>query len=185
MEHMTPMEIQLENQLREIDREELRLKTELLDVFADVTTPEGSEDEEEHSVDLNDIDPNKPSMVLFQKMLNAKSEPAESARYAGLYREELYRRNVNKKMKKMRNLAKKTNMDNICGNELFIKEAERIKNTYEDDGERTGLYDLITLYCHLDNKKKEDLKIVEEDKNKETDAGNGGIESGIQELSVN
>ena len=158
MENLSTIEVQIENQIQEIEREELRLDTELLDAFADVTTPEGSEDEDETPIELNHDDPNNPSIILLQKMLQAKSEPKETSRYSVLYRDEHYRQNVKRKMTKMKNLAKNTNIDDIIDDDLFTSETDRIKNLYQDDGGRIGLYELIGLYCHLDNKKADITK---------------------------
>ena len=73
--------------------------------------------------------------------LKFQSEPSDvSVPYAELYTDPQYKRNVVRKMKKLRRVA--TNCKSIQGS-LFRKELGRIREIYPNDGGRIGLYELI------------------------------------------
>jgi hypothetical protein len=154
-----PEETQLIEELHQIEREEHQLDTELLDVFSDVTTPEISEDEDENEdfqLDSTNNVEMEPFQIVRQRMLSAKAEPNTTVKYAWLYQNDQYKSNIRRKMKKLRNVARKADMKRIFDDQDFVDEIDRIHDNYTETGGREDLYELIALYCYIDNLNKED-----------------------------
>jgi hypothetical protein len=153
-------------ELAQIEEEERRLVLELLDVFADVSTPELSDDEEVNVVSIErPVVPAVVSLVpqaLLEIMLEAVSEPISSATYSSLYLRDVYKNCSARKLRMLRRTARNCqNFDQVS----FDRELGRIRDLYIEDGDRSGLYELVALYCvlHPDEVKPEEEVVSDAD----------------------
>jgi len=141
----------------QIDLEEEHLQIKLSDVLSAVTTPEISEDEQ----DKNDRSEEETAYgLILKKMLQAKTEPETTASFASLYQNKNYQTNVQRKMKKLKNVERRSNFSVLYQDERFSKQVTRIASTYPENGGRTHLNNLVALYCLVkeeanDNENKE------------------------------
>ena len=130
-----------------------QMDMELQDVLTDVETPTTSDDEDE--------DPETPLlhppesariMELLQNMICAThTSVTANTPYAPLYKQYQYKKNVNKKIKKMTKNARKCKFEVIYNDNLFWLHLERLESTYKNDGGRTFLNYLVALHCYLTN----------------------------------
>jgi len=128
-----------------------QMDMELQDVLTDVQTPPTSDDEDEDPETPLLHPPNSARiMELFQNMLSGTyTSVTANTPYEPLYKQYQYKRNVNKKIKKMKKMAQKCKFEDIYNNNLFWLHLERIQDTYENNGGRTFLNYLVALYCYL------------------------------------
>ena len=139
----------LEAEIHFLNAQEQQMEMELLDVFTDVDTPAGSDDDDDSETPLS-IPPTSPHILqLMQNMLNVSGTLLRDTRYAGLYRQEKYTKKVNKKLKAMKKNARRCDFEKIYQESSFWSHYGRIRNTYDDDGGRQHLNMLIALECHL------------------------------------
>jgi hypothetical protein len=136
----------LTEQILDLDRRERELEWELLDVFTDVTpvTPEDNEDDEN-----DDNEEDQEENQFKQAILAAQAAPTEPCEYAGRYEDPNYLQDVSKKLNKMKNLVRQSNLGHVLENPRYLRELERIQRTYPDNGGRAMLNELVAVYIIL------------------------------------
>ena len=138
---------EIQQAIDQIDAQERKLTLELKDVLTDINTPDNSEDEEEDEYQEND-----PIITTLKaRLLNASGTPTRICEYLELYQDPQYRRNVRKKMVRMKNCVKSSRVSIVLRNPNFLDNLRRIQDTYPDHGGRQFLNELVAFYCTLNN----------------------------------
>ena len=131
------------------------LRLELNDVFTDVSTPEVSDSEPEESHSAAVVDNSQPSTsggagVLADNFAQQKSKmfqintwPSPDTSYVGLYACAKYRRNVRRKMQKIRKLLQNESFEAATKTFAYRMELGRIHEIYPENGNRPYLNQLI------------------------------------------
>jgi hypothetical protein len=135
----------------DLNEEEEFLSMELLDIFADVTTP----DESEESDNEPHLESNNNAERLRRNLIHATEFPERNVSFASLYQMDRYRKKVKRKMTRLRNVARRSEVENILKTKRFQKEVERIHLLYTDSGNRPELFRLVALYCVYTNEDSE------------------------------
>ena len=124
----------------------------LLDIFADVETPAGSDNEQPEeenlilpqnqtqSMNSNEI---PISDELLNEILNVPVLPQTKSNISTLYVNPSYLRNAQKKMKKMKKIVKRFPRYN---QKRFKRNLEKVKDLYINNGGRKGIHELVALY---------------------------------------
>ena len=146
-----------------LDAQEHEMELVLLDVFTDVDTPVGSDDDEDPATPLSHPPTTPHILELLQNMMSVNGDLVRDTRYAELYRQERYKKKVNKKLKGMKKNARRCDFERIYEESSFWSHYGRIRNTYEDDGGRKHLNMLIALECHLTEPYLDETDDEEED----------------------
>ena len=171
----------VEAELAELDVQIIRTNMELLDVLTDVTTPEGSEGEDEHyeysrpAVQLPSL-PIKGRLTLngfMNALLNVKYLPSGDAPFEEIYRYPSQRKSAARKIAKMKKLVNLQNVMQAMTDPRFFNEMARIceqygqenhrENRYEESGQRNNIIELVALYCYFDELKKEESESEDDD----------------------
>jgi hypothetical protein len=126
-----------------LEQEEKMLRMELLDELADVTTPEGSDEEEEGAENISTLTGAVPVETL-QRMLRAQTTPAVTSKLYPLYQDSGYKLKAAKKIKNLKKVAKKCSQ---FRREEFENEIQRINRLYGEDNGRDGIKELVALHC--------------------------------------
>jgi len=137
---------EIQNEIDRIEEMERKLELELKDVLTDINTPDNSEDEEEEDEYQED---DWIVAILKDRLLNASGTPTRICEFLELYQNPEYRRNVQRKMVRMKNSVRSTRVSVILRNPNFLCHLRRIQNTYPDDGGRQFLNELVALHCTL------------------------------------
>lgn len=143
-------------EINKLDQQERRLELELLDVFTDVETPDGSDAECDSEEPIQLPPSSREAELLLEKILAAKPHPMRDVEYSELYSYADYKRNVAKKMAMMIRLAKRENFEEAYRDVRFWSQLEQVKETYPDNGGRDHLDELVAYYCYTDNKRNEE-----------------------------
>jgi len=138
---------EIQQAIDQIDAQERKLTLELKDVLTDINTPDNSDNEEEDEYQEND-----PIIATLKaRLLNASGTPTRICEYLELYQDPQYRRNVRKKMVRMKNCVKSSRVSIVLRNPNFLDNLRRIQDTYPDHGGRQFLNELVAFYCTLNN----------------------------------
>ena len=138
---------EIQQAIDQIDAQERKLTLELKDVLTDINTPDNSDNEEEDEYQEND-----PIIATLKaRLLNASGTPTRICEYLELYQDLQYRRNVRKKMVRMKNCVKSSRVSIVLRNPNFLDNLRRIQDTYPDHGGRQFLNELVAFYCTLNN----------------------------------
>ena len=150
-----------------------QMDMELQDVLTDVVTPTTSDDEDEEPETPLLHPPNSARiMELFQNMLCAThTSVTANTPYEPLYKQYQYKRNVNKKIKKMKQNARKCNFEAIYNDNAFWLQLERIQDTYKNNGGRTFLNYLVALHCYLTNESESESSSESDNEEEEESFG--------------
>jgi len=161
-----------------------RLNMELLDVFTHIETPPTSDDEDPESPILNPPQ-NGHIYQLLLSMLAVVSTLNRDTAYSELYYDRNYLKNVNKKLKKMKKNAKKSDFETIYRSAEFVTHLNQILHTYPDNGGRPFLNYLVALESYLtteyeseseseyESEPKEPIKKLKFDKDDDNDYQGG------------
>ena len=137
----------IQEQIEALDREERNLKMELDDVLTDVTSPENSDDDDEEEAvreEENNI------VKLFKDcILTANGQPTTFCSFLMRYEDPIYRERVRRKMKKMKNQVKASDIEVVLANPEYMVHLERIRRTYTNHGGREFLNELVATYLIL------------------------------------
>ena len=136
------MDNSLQRQILALDREEKRLQMELEDVLSDMETPENSD------VEGEDVEEQDLPMVR-QTLMDTRSCPVRWTTYLPLYQDQVYREKAEKKVRKLKNMAKKFTISGVILTQQFASSLRRIEALYPDDGGRVGLNSLMACYYLL------------------------------------
>ena len=79
----------------------------------------------------------------FEQMLQAPSQPTPDASFRELYTYAEYKRNVKRKMRKMRRVLKTESFAAALEADAYWAELSRIRDEYPEDGHREHLYELV------------------------------------------
>lgn len=142
-------EVELRQQIQDLDRQEQELEWELLDALTDISSPENSDNEEDEDNNFNE----ENGIVRFFKnaILSAQGQPTRVCDFLQRYEDPQYRRRVSRKMKKIKNEVKRSNIEGVLENPQYLRELERIRSVYPDHGGRELLNELIAVYIVLGN----------------------------------
>ena len=147
-----------------------QMDMELQDVLTDVETPTTSDDDEDENPETPLLHPPNTARIseLFQNMLSVThTSVTEDTPYAPLYKQYQYKKNVNKKMKKMKKNARECNFEAIYNDNAFWLQLERIGDTYQNNGGRTFINYLVALHCYLMNESESESSSSESDNEEE------------------
>jgi hypothetical protein len=139
-------------------------------------------------------------VLQVSQTVEVSKKPQSSAAYAHLYPADKYKKNVQRKMIRMRNIARKSRFDEIWRKQSYLNQVDRVSELYSDAGGREHLNELVALYCYLDDLSREDAddesddddlptsnkpdcKSEGEEDDSNDDKGNALI--GVSEISVN
>ena len=132
---------QIEEEIAALDRQERNLEMELDDALTDITSPENSDSEDEDHHEEDNI------VRLFKNcILNANNRPTELCTFLMRYEDPVYRRRMERKMKKMKNQVKASDIEAVLSNPAYTAELNRIRGTYPNHGGREFLNELIAAY---------------------------------------
>jgi hypothetical protein len=137
MEQHNDEDLQLH--IAELDRRERVLIMELADVLTDISTPYNSD------VEGDEIE-ERAFPEAREALLRVRAYPARWTSYLPLYQDAEYRSKSEKKIRKLKNMIKRTTIGEVMMNQRFIEALRRIEATYPDDGDRKGINSLVA--CH-------------------------------------
>jgi hypothetical protein len=131
----------INEEIAALARQERNLEMELDDALTDITSAENSDSEDEIHNEEDDI------VRLFKNcILNANGQPTELCSFIMRYEDPNYRRSMRRKMKKMKNKVKASDIQAVLSNPVYMVELERIRRTYPNHGGREFLNELIATY---------------------------------------
>jgi hypothetical protein len=131
----------INEEIAALARQERNLEMELDDALTDITSAENSDSEDEIHNEEDDI------VRLFKNcILNANGQPTELCSFIMRYEDPNYRRSMRRKMKKMKNKVKASDIQAVLSNPAYMVELERIRRTYPNHGGREFLNELIATY---------------------------------------
>ena len=137
------MEVQnIQEQIDALARQERNLEMELDDALTDVTSPENSDNEDDEVHEEQD----NIARLFKNCILNANDRPTELCSFIMRYEDPEYRRRIRRKMKKIKNKVKASDIQAVLSNPAYMVELERIRRTYPSHGGREFLNELIATY---------------------------------------
>ena len=133
---------QIDEQIAALARQERNLEMELDDALTDVTSPDNSDSEDEdYHEEMDNI------VRLFKnRILNANERPTELCTFLMRYEDPVYRRRMEKKLKKIKNQVKASDIEAVLSNPAYTVELNRIRGTYPNHGGREFLNELIAAF---------------------------------------
>jgi hypothetical protein len=131
----------IDQELAALARQEQNLEMELDDALTDIMSTDNSDSEDEVHHEEDNI------VRLFKnRILNASDRPTELCSFIMRYEDPVYRRSMERKMKKMKNKVKASDIQAVLSNPAFRVELDRIRRTYPNHGGREFLNELIAAY---------------------------------------
>ena len=138
----------INQELGECDDQIDTLERELEDVLQEVDTPDSSDDEDERQVRLH-RERNQIMREFKSVVLSVDYQPTEQCSFFDLYENPQYRRKMLQKLRKVKRIVKRADVERVLNNPRYLNELRRIQNTYPSHGGRAMLNELIAIYVTL------------------------------------
>jgi hypothetical protein len=147
---MSPLSL-IQREIDELEEQDRRMQLELEDALNDVNTPPTSDTEDDEAGNEQVVygPLTRYAAYLQAEMLSAPGIPTEAVSYGNLYQNPNYRRNADRKLKKVKRLVGRTNLDAIDHGDMW-NSINRVRRMYPKLGGRRHLDLLIGLYSLLD-----------------------------------
>ena len=138
----------IQQEMAHCEEQEDRLQVELEDVIVEVDTPDTSDDEDIRLVRLHH-EQNQIVRLFKNAILTADFQPTEMCNFFERYEDPQYRRQIIKKIRKVKRIVKRADVERVVNNPRYHDELRRIQTMYPSHGGRAMLNELIAIYVTL------------------------------------
>jgi integrase len=138
----------IEQEIADCDPREDILQMELEDVLVEVDTPDTSDDEDIRQVRLH-REQDQIVRLFKNAILTADYQPTELCSFFERYEDPQYRRKMVKKIKKVKRIVKRADIERVMNDPRYLAELRRIQTTYPSHGGRAMLNELVAIFVTL------------------------------------
>ncbi len=133
--------VNLAEAIADLDRQERLLTLELLDVLADIATPDVSDAEtEDTETEETDLGPVRDTLMQVDPI------PRQYTEYSELYQRVEYRSKAKRKVRFAKRLVKSARLEPLMTGPNLVASLNRVQTTYPDDGGREGINLLVAIH---------------------------------------